>query len=76
MEGEGKEGGDGRREKRVGREGDNSLTTLSISFFKMVGFNLTAATATMHCLKLCCFIMQFDTVIHAQQAATWSKTSL
>src|SRR6218665_3284150 len=37
-------------------------------FSKMVGFNLTAATVTIHCLKLCCFIMQFDT--------TWSKTSL
>src|SRR6218665_2573428 len=32
-------------------------------FSKMVGFNLTAATVTIHCLKLCCFIMQFDTVI-------------
>ena len=49
---------------------------MSISFFRMVGFNLTAATATIHCLKLCCFIIQFDTVIHTQQAATWSKTSL
>src|SRR6218665_1687291 len=32
-------------------------------FSKMVGFNLTAATVTIHCLKLCCFKMQFDTVI-------------
>src|SRR6218665_2680120 len=32
-------------------------------FSKMIGFNLTAATVTIHCLKLCCFIMQFDTVI-------------
>src|SRR6218665_2885287 len=40
------------------------LTRSSFSrFSKMVGFNLTAATLTIHCLKLCCFIMQFDTVI-------------
>src|SRR6218665_2435525 len=53
-----------------------SKLEMCIRFSKMVGFNLTAATVTIHCLKLCCFIMQFDTVIHAQKAATWSKTSL
>src|SRR6218665_842518 len=36
---------------------------MCIRFSNMVGFNLTAATVTIHCLKLCCFIMQFDTVI-------------
>src|SRR6218665_909974 len=40
----------------------NSRSSFS-RFSKMVGFNLTAATVTIHCLKLCCFIMQFDTVI-------------
>src|SRR6218665_421201 len=35
----------------------NSRSSFS-RFSKMVGFNLTAATVTIHCLKLCCFIMQ------------------
>src|SRR6218665_1770657 len=39
------------------------IQQLTPRFSKMVGFNLTAARVTIHCLKLCCIIMQFDTVI-------------